>query len=874
MPPAQLERASRHIRSAVLLTAIFLTGACVTSSNGGTGCGAVGGGAPSEGGAGGASGGSTGGISGTSDGGVNAPSGAHGISVDGGDAGDGVIADASAYPPVAGDELFVSTTGDDGNPGTRDHPFKAIVAAQSAVRNHPDKGTKPITVTVMPGTYYVGKTIVFTAADSGTQSAPITYRGGGAATVSGGAKLILTWTPYKNGIMQASVPASVSAGLSFDVLFLNGERQRMARFPNYQAGVVPFGGGSADAVSPTRVAGWTHSPVGGFVHGLHAQSWGSEHYVITGVDSAHNLVLSGPFANGRPDVLKSGTQVVENIFDELDAAGEWYFDQSAGVLYFMPPPGVALASATIEVAGIERVFEFAGSSDAPVQWITLDGFHYMHTSRTFQKATEIVLRSDWEIYRGGSIFVTGAENADISNSFFDQLGGAGVFVNGYNRQVNITGNKFIATGSSAILFMGSQKAVRDPLQGYGATPVPVASLDQTAGPLTQDFPASCSATDNLIHDIGDPEKQVAGVGIDMAQDITVSHNSIYRVPRAGINVGDGCWGGHVISFNDVFDTVLETGDHGAFNSWGRDRYWQSSTSAIESRVAQAAGIQFLDVVKPNTLANNRWRCDHGWDVDLDDGSTNYVITNNVFLSGGLKWREGYKRLGDNNVFANAGFSIHVWPKGSQDIFTHNLLSGYAPISPDAWGMELDYNLFTSASGLSAARGYAGQDTHSASGAPGFVDAPSGNYQLQANSPALAVGIKSLPADTYGVVSLSLRVQAQTPFFGGSAPSQDGGARDATPQTWRGAQVKNLVGLDEQSATGIGADIGVLVVSVAQGSQAAMDGFQPLDVILQVDGQSVASLDDLNRLYGAAATGQKLQLGVHRNQMDITMTITR
>ena len=883
----KLERHFHLIRSAVLLTAIVLTSECTTSSNRGAGTGTagaagetpsgLGGGGCAAPGGGGAAGTSTGGASGAAgteagSGGVSTAGSDGGISVDGGDAsgGDGVV----TFPPVSGDELFVSTTGDDANPGTKDRPFKTLAAAQSAVQKHPDRGKKPITVSVMPGTYYVGKTVVFTAPDSGTQSAPITYRGGGAATLSGGAKLTLAWKAYKNGIMQASVPPSVSAPLSFDVLFLNGVRQRMARFPNYQAGVVPFGGGSADAVSPTRVAGWTHSPVGGFVHGLHAQSWGSEHYVITGVDAAHNLVLSGPFANGRPDVLKSGTQVVENILDELDAANEWYFDRPNGVLYFMPPAGVDLASATVEVAGVERVFEFAGTSAAPVQWVTLDGFHYMHTSRTFQKATEIIQRSDWMIYRGGSVFVTGAENANIANSFFDQVGGAGVFVNGYNRQVNVTGNKFIGTGSSAILFMGSPSAVRNPLQGYGATSVPVANLDMTPGPLTPDYPSGCSATDNLIHDVGDPEKQAAGVGIDMAQNITISHNSIYHVPRAGINVGDGCWGGHVISYNDVFETVLETGDHGAFNSWGRDRYWQTPTSAIESRVAQAPGIQFLDVVKPNTLANNRWRCDHGWDVDLDDGSTNYIITNNVFLSGGLKWREGYKRLGDNNVFASAGFSIHVWPKGSQDIFTHNILSGYAPISPDAWGMELDYNLFTSTAGLSAARGYASQDAHSTSGTPGYAAAASGNYQLAPNSPALALGIKSLPADIYGVVSLALRAQARTPFFGGSSPSPDGGVRDPTPETWRGAQVKNLIGLDEQSATGIGGDIGVLVVSVPQGSQAATDGLQPLDVVLQLGGQNVLSLDDLNRLYAAAAAGQKLSLGVHRNQMDITVTITR
>jgi len=54
----------------------------------------------------------------------------------------------------------------------------------------------------------------------------------------------------------------------------------------------------------------------------------------------------------------------------------------------------------------------------------------------------------------------------------------------------------------------------------------------------------------------------------MAMRIKVRHCSIYDCPRAGINIGDGCWGGHIIEYCDVFDTVKESGDHGAFNSWG------------------------------------------------------------------------------------------------------------------------------------------------------------------------------------------------------------------------------------------------------------------------------------------------------------------
>ena len=76
-----------------------------------------------------------------------------------------------------------------------------------------------------------------------------------------------------------------------------------------------------------------------------------------------------------------------------------------------------------------------------------------------------------------------------------------------------------------------------------------------------------------MFELGYVEKQSAGVQLSMCQGITVSHNTIYDVPRAGINISEGTWGGHIIGYNDVFNTVKESGDHGSFNSWGRDRYW-------------------------------------------------------------------------------------------------------------------------------------------------------------------------------------------------------------------------------------------------------------------------------------------------------------
>jgi hypothetical protein len=860
----------------------------------------------------------------------------------------GSSAGGSSSPP--GDEYFVATTGNDTNPGTKDKPFLTIAAAQVAVRANADRGKVPIYVTVQSGTYYVGKTIVFTSADSGTQTAPVTYRGGGTAALSGGVSLgNLTWSAYKNGIMQAAVPASTFANYSFDdgkaapnvntsapgvkdttygfssALFLNGQRQHMARYPNYKDATQAYGGNASNANS--RPGSWAHAPTSAqpaYLHGVHGQLWGSEDYVVTS-----KTQQNGPLCNGRPQGL-NGTQFIENGFDELDAAGEWYYDRSgvagtANTLYFYPPSGVDLTKAgsyTLEMAAIERIFEFAGGcgtgaartlSDGsvgmpsysttstcaptpPVQWVTLDGFHYIDTLRTFPSCNEQILRSDWRIYRGGSIFVTGGQHVTLSNSFFDQVGSAGVFVNGYNDSVAITGNLFVGTGSSAILFMGSNKAVRNPVFGYGAG-VAVNQLDMTPGPQTNDYPSNCSATENLIHDIGDPELQVAGVGIDMAANITVSHNSIYNMPRAGINVGDGCWGGHMISYNDVFATVLFTGDHGAYNSWGRDRFWDPSVSTIESRVGNPpSNLPLLDVMNPITLTHNRWRCDQGWDIDLDDGSTNYKITNNVFLSGGVKWREGYFRDGENNVLVqqrttpcapNAAvedvsgcLSIHVWPKGSSDVFIHNIFWGLAPDIPNGYGKEIDYNLFQSASQLATAQGTYHTDAHSASGNPNYIDPTNGNFQLGANSPASALGIVSLPApstEQYGVTVPQLRAQAATPPFGnvGLKPANpDAGVRDCTTQsTWRGATLENLCA-GQLSVVGLGYAQGVYVVTVPAASQAATDGLNAHDVILQFGGQSVASVDDLNRLYAATGAGQKVSVGVYRNQQDTSVTITR
>jgi hypothetical protein len=783
---------------------------------------------------------------------------------------------AAAPPPLiaAAVEFFVSPSGNDAGDGTRDKPFATLGRAQQAARA--SAGKEPVTVWLRGGTYYLPAPLIFTAEDSGTRNAPVTWQAfpGETPTLSGGAKLDLKWEPFRDGIFKAGLPA----GSVSDQLFVNGERQPMARYPNYDPSILVYGGYAADCISPERAARWA-DPEGGFIHAMHAAEWGDYHYRITGKKPDGTLAYEGGWQNNRQMGMHKDRRFVENIFEELDVAGEWFLDNKTATLYFYPPPGLKLTGATIEIVRLRQVIEFQGSREQPVKFLTLRGITVRHTARTFMDNKEPLLRSDWTTYRGGAIYLHGAEDCALEDCFLDQVGGNAVFVSGYNRRIGIRGCHIAKAGANGVAFVGGPRAVRNPLFEYKQRQE-YQAIDQTPGPKAPDYPGDCQVEDCLIYQSGRVEKQTAPIQIAMAQNITVRHCSIYDVPRAGINIGDGCWGGHLVEFCDVFDTVKETGDHGSFNSWGRDRYW-GLKNAPEAELARLA---LLDTTKPIVLRNNRWRCDHGWDVDLDDGSSNYEIYNNLLLHGGLKLREGFHRRVGNNITLNNSFHPHVWYEQSGDIVTNNIWMGaYRPaaMSEDLklWGQEVDRNLFATSESDRDRFKSKGCDLHSLVGDPFFVAPAKGDFQVREGSPALRLGFRNFPMDQFGVQKPPLRAIARTPEM----PQVDRAKPDITttaagqsataPSLWLEARVRNLEG-EEYSAFGVARESGgILLSDVPARSAAARHGFQNGDLIQSVDGQPARSVHELFRLQGAVA-GKALVIGFVRGQQRKQTTIER
>lgn len=763
--------------------------------------------------------------------------------------------------------LFVSTSGDDNNPGTKEQPFATLKKATEIISLH--AGKKAITIYLKEGTHYIAEPILLTASNSGTKDYPIVFSSyADEHAVISTAILLknLDWKEYKDGIWQTKIEQP----LFFDQLYVNGEKQHMARYPNYDKDIRHFNGYSKDAISPERVKKWSN-PAGGFVHAMHRHEWGGYQYAITGKDEVDNLILEGGFQNNRQMGMHDNYRMVENIFEELDSENEWYYNKDSQTLYFYPPKDLDLKTALIEVPQLESIFILQGTEDAPVKYVEIKNLELKQTLRTFMETKEPLLRSDWTIYRNGAIKLEGTENCLIKNCFINALGGNAIFFSNYNRNNRIENNHITNIGASGICFVGSPTAVRSPRFEYNEF-MSWNEVDTIKGPANNNYPSACLVDNNLIYNIGTVEKQVAGIQISMSKNITVSHNSIYGMPRAGINISEGTWGGHIIEWNDVFNTVLETGDHGSFNSWGRDRFWYADRSMMDSITAEYPQAVLWDAIETTIIRNNRWRCDHGWNIDLDDGSSNYHIYNNLCLNGGIKLREGFHRKVENNIMVNNSFHPHVWFENSQDTFKYNIVTkAYFPIRVKDWGDQIDYNFLPNLAALKAAQ-EDGTDMHSKAGNPLFVNPKIGDYRVKDDSPALEIGFKNFEMNKFGVQDSNLKKISKVPDLPNFEISSDIENIDKE-YDWLDAKFKNLHTEGERSATGMNRITGILIVELKKNSVLEKFGLKENDVILKYNRADMDKWADMEREIAKSYKGENIKITVFRDQKEKIIDIT-
>jgi hypothetical protein len=594
--------------------------------------------------------------------------------------------------------------------GTFEKPMKTIQTALSLTRTlravHGSDST--LCITIRGGTYYLGTNATTSSSQIGAialtsndSNLVIENYQNETVILSGGTLLQLQWSVHAKTsaggtIMKAQVPPSVNLD-QFNELYIDERRAIVAKYPNgdpatqglyaknpgfsydYQSWVPPVHnstvdihvqspnrsgtnfvnyhiglGGGASVFNPPysfwgshtvprgltvkdgglpHLSNWSN-PTTGFVHALHSGYWGSWVFEIASSNSTQNTVMfgRGGFQEARGSVNGSAFYVA-NIFEELDSPNEWFLDKDTRTLYFMPNdtmPNIFVASQ------IPCLISVSGSSiKNPVNNVLIQGLTLTQTSNTYMRDYMVPSGGDWSVHRGGTIYLTNTKNITITHNLLTQLGSNGVALIDYNDATSITSNEFVWLGDSGVILVGSTNGI----DGFSVASQPANTLIQS----------------NLFHETGIYVKQSSPVLISVSRSVSIIGNLMFNMPRAAININDGFYGNHTLSYNVIFNTIRETGDHGPINSWDRQPYL---TDALQPGLPSI--WQHESYTHHNTLVNNYHSV---WPIDHDDGSCFYEDSYNFQIYGGKKNYLGHSKTDHHEIYVysdtmGSGFCLY------------------------------------------------------------------------------------------------------------------------------------------------------------------------------------------------------------------------
>lgn len=524
-----------------------------------------------------------------------------------------------------------------------------------------------ITVCVKGGEYHL-ESLLFDSRDSGLEGSPVTYRAYGDAPVvlnggitldaqsfrpvSGTAKdrLCLTAT---SKVVETDLTAygltaadwgklyaigAFNTAYKYDgdtsgpdrcELFFNDARMTLARYPNGETylktgEIIDLGdcaeyppqnynpawaemrnprGGTfkTDRTTNSRIKKWTTLD-DVWMFGYFYWDWADASTPLASADTVNSTVTAGQASLYA--YKEDAPYFFYNVFEELDAPGEWYLDRATGTLYLYPPAGMDNADIALSVS-TENIIKTDGAD-----FIRFEGFEIKGT-------------------RGDAVSISG-NGCAVNNCVISNCAGSGIIING-------TGN--IARGNE--------------IKKMGKGGIKLSGGDRTT--LTH---GDNIADNNHIHDYGEIYKTYqAGVTLNGVGNIC-SHNEIHDAPHLAVIYGGN---DQLIEYNLIYDVVKQSSDAGAIYA-GRD--WTAYGDVVRyncirdigSGEFRPDGIYFDDALSGQSAYGNILVNIPKNGFMLGGGRDLYVC-NNIIINAGTAIR--YDDRAREGVVSNGWFRGHV-----------------------------------------------------------------------------------------------------------------------------------------------------------------------------------------------------------------------
>ena len=498
---------------------------------------------------------------------------------------------------------FVATDGADTHPGSMAEPFKTVQSAATCAQPGD-------TILIRAGTYR--ETIV--PARSGSLNAPITFAPFEDETVViSGADLVAprNWSLASKATYHAAATCALGDG---NQIFVDGQMLNEARFPNT----------SLDVSRPVKLvaegassSGRRSNAVGTITNAALVQPAGywvgaTLNIVLGKVWCAETVrvIASGPgwlrfnFQEGEDYLPQAGNPFfLTGKLSELDAPGEWFYDEARRTLHLQTPAGDNPAKHTVEIKARQCAVDLRGKSHIIVRGLQL----FAATLLTDERSSHNVMDG-----------LTARYVSHFSQLVRWRTGlrDSGIILDG---KANRLQNCVIAfSAGNGIALVGSGNIV----------------------------------SNNVIHDIDYSGGVGAGINTGGGcRGAVIVRNTIFDVGHRMIDMGHLQNG--LIANNDLSHGGLQVTDFGGV--------YAASTDGENTRIC------YNQIHDTDAASNGLERPNNSKGVYIDNGSSNYVIDHNVTWNVDravvLNSRVGTAETNRNNLILNNTLSGRTWSYG-------------------------------------------------------------------------------------------------------------------------------------------------------------------------------------------------------------------
>lgn len=586
--------------------------------------------------------------------------------------------------------INVSPTGDDQAKGDAAHPLATPQGARNRIRaikaEHDGTLPGPVTVQFGAGLYTLTEPFVLEPQDSGTADTQITYRAApGAQVVLSGGQQLPPWhaATLDGRNVWATEYRPAPPPQTLRELWVGGQRRVRARHPNsgylqienvpevpkgatYRSGQKQFRFRESDA------ALWKGVDPGAEI--LAFTRWISTRMVVDKVEAEPRIArCTQPalFLFQPGDIY-----ILEGQRAFLDAPGEWWHDEKAGTIYYIPEPAETIESAAPVVPRLSEVLVLAGdpANAQPVHDIAFEGLTFSHATWWFpaERSEGPTGKPDPMASRQAAFLVPAAIHADGARHIAFQACTIS-HVGGYGVE--------LARGCT------DNALTRCTITDLGAGGIKIG--EPTIREAEPDRTARNTVSDCTITDGGHLHHEGVGVWIGQSDANTIEHNRIADFDYTGISIG-WTWGygparagGNIVRFNDV-------GPIGTHPIPG-------STTRTDPPLGDLGGIYTLGTQPGTVISNNLFHDIRGhsiaWGIYFDEGTTGVVAERNVVMHtshGSFHQHYGKDNLVRNNLFIDPGIAS-LWRTKREDHHTLTIERNVIVVGPAGAAFHNDWS---------------------------------------------------------------------------------------------------------------------------------------------------------------------------------------